>query len=174
MCSCTTQAFCDSWRSLPRPWASTLKRALRFLESSRNSIGWRAPLSRRRRSWSTRAMPKPLTSAAGYAGKARRTFAAAVRRSRAEIVPPAFQFLWQKPRFLVAYGGRASAKSWSIARVLLSLANEQPLRILVSREIMSSIKESAYRLLVDQIQLLGLSDYVIRADSIGHRNGSEF
>jgi len=119
-------------------------------------------------------MPKTLIRSPGSGSKARRTFAAVVRRSRAEIVPPAFQFLWEKPRFLVAYGGRASAKSWSIARVLLTLANEHPLRVLVCREIMSSIKESAYRLLVDQIQLLGLTDFIIRADSIGHRNGSEF
>ena len=95
-------------------------------------------------------------------------------RSREKLIPPAFQFLWEVARFIVAYGGRASGKSWSIARVLLVLADEKPLRVMVCREIMSSIKESAYRLLCDQIALLGLDDYVIRADSIGHKNGSEF
>jgi phage terminase large subunit len=96
-------------------------------------------------------------------------------RTRETLVPPAFQFLWTVTRFLVAYGGRASAKSWSIARVLIVLAHEQPLRILCTREIQGSIKESAYRLLVDQIDLLGLNDHFdIGADTITHKNGSRF
>jgi phage terminase large subunit len=107
--------------------------------------------------------------------KPHRLLAAALRRSRAELVPPAFQHLWQKPRYHVLYGGRGAAKSWSIARVLLMLAAEQKLRILCCREIQSSIKESAYRLLLDQVQLLELDDqYDIGADSITGRNGSRF
>jgi|HubBroStandDraft_1064217.scaffolds.fasta_scaffold26635_2 phage terminase large subunit len=104
-----------------------------------------------------------------------RVFKGELIRSRTELVPAAFQFLWESPRFLVAYGGRASAKSWSIARVLLSLAHEGPLRLLCCREIQSSVRESALRLLADQVQLLELDDFFeIRADSIVGRNGSEF
>ena len=96
-------------------------------------------------------------------------------RSRDTLVPPAFQFLWSITRFLVAFGGRASAKSWSIARILIVLAHEQPRRILCTREIQGSIRESAYRLLVDQIHMLGLDDeFDIGADSITHKNGSRF
>ncbi len=115
--------------------------------------------------------PKPSQRS----GKAHRILAAALHRSRAELVPPAFQFLWGNPRFLVAYGGRASAKSWSIARVLLALAYEQPLRVLCCREIQSSVRESAYRLLADQVRMLQLDEHFdIRADSIAGHNGSEF
>jgi phage terminase large subunit len=104
-----------------------------------------------------------------------RRFAAALGRARTDLVPPAFAFLWQTPRFLVAWGGRASGKSWSIARVLLSLAYEAKLRILCCREIQSSVKESAYRLLADQVQILQLEEFFdIRADSIVGKNGSEF
>jgi phage terminase large subunit len=104
-----------------------------------------------------------------------RQLSADLRRSRELLLPSAFQFLWQTPRFLVAYGGRASAKSWSIARVLLSLAYERKLRVLCCREIQSSVRESAYRLLADQVQMLQLEDHFdIRADSIFGRNGSEF
>jgi phage terminase large subunit len=58
---------------------------------------------------------------------------------------------------------------------LLVLAHEQPARILCCREIQGSIKESAYRLLSDQIRLLGLDEhYEIQADSIIGRSGSRF
>jgi phage terminase large subunit len=96
-------------------------------------------------------------------------------RSRETLVPAAFQFLWETPRFLVPYGGRASAKSWSIARVLLVLASESPLRVLCCREIQGSIKESAYRLLADQISTLQLEDaFEVQADCIIGKSGSRF
>ncbi|HZT01472.1 MAG TPA: PBSX family phage terminase large subunit [Steroidobacteraceae bacterium] len=96
-------------------------------------------------------------------------------RSRDSLVPPAYTELWEQQRFSVWYGGRAAAKSWSIARVLVVLAHEAPLRVLCCREIQGSIRESAYRLLADQIQLLELDDaYVIGADNITARNGSRF
>jgi phage terminase large subunit len=98
-----------------------------------------------------------------------------VIRSRENLVPAAFAFLWEIKRYIVAYGGRASAKSWSIARVILILAFEQPHRVLCCREIQGSIKESAYRLFVDQIEMLGLTDfYEVQADTIIGKNGSRF
>jgi phage terminase large subunit len=101
--------------------------------------------------------------------------AAALGRQRDTVVPPAFQFLWENARFIVPYGGRSSAKSWSIARVLLVMGHEAPLRVLCCREIQSSIKESAYRLLADQVEMLGLSDfYEVGADSIEGKNGTRF
>lgn len=62
-------------------------------------------------------------------------------------------------RYRVLHGGRGSSKSWSIARVLLLLGIERPLRILCAREFQTSIKESVHKLLSDQIELLGLEDY---------------
>ena len=114
-------------------------------------------------------------AAASFFGGLAKSLKGEIARSRENLVPAAFQFLWEVVRFLVAYGGRASGKSWSIARVLVVLASETPLRILCVREIQGSIKESAYRLLSDQIDLLGLSsDFEIQADCIIGRNGSRF
>src|SRR5215471_11111207 len=55
------------------------------------------------------------------------------------------------------YGGRGGAKSWAAARALLSLAVKRKLFILCAREIQKSISESVYKLLVDQIDAMGLS-----------------
>jgi phage terminase large subunit len=77
-------------------------------------------------------------------------------------------------RYKVAKGGRGSAKSWTIARMLLLKAMEKPLRILCTREIQDSIKESVHKLLKDQIDLLELQGYTVQNDVIRHTNGSEF
>lgn len=78
-------------------------------------------------------------------------------------------------RYRVLYGGRGSAKSWSAARYLLLRASAEKLRILCTREIQTSIKDSVYRLLVDQIYELNLSSaFIIKSDGITGRNGSEF
>jgi phage terminase large subunit len=116
-----------------------------------------------------------MPSKPANSSKARRAFVTALRRSRAELVPPAFQVLWEVARYIVLYGGRGAAKSWSIARVLITMAHEAPLRVLCLREIQGSIRESAYRLLADQIQLLELDGFFqVQADRIIGKNGSEF
>lgn len=85
--------------------------------------------------------------------------------------------LWDplRRRYKILYGGRGSAKSWSVARYLLSRAAFEKLRILCTREIQNSIKDSVYKLLVDQIYELGLqSFFIIKSDSIISLSGSEF
>lgn len=77
-------------------------------------------------------------------------------------------------RYKVAYGGRGSSKSWTIARILLLKAMQSPLRILCTREIQDSIKDSVHKLLRDQIDLLELQGFTVQNDSIKHINGSEF
>lgn len=83
--------------------------------------------------------------------------------------------LQQKARYKVLYGGRASSKSWSVARYLVVKAAFNKLRILCTREMQNSIKDSVYRLLVDQIHNLKLEPYfIIQADGIRGIYGSEF
>lgn len=77
-------------------------------------------------------------------------------------------------RYKVAYGGRGSAKSWTIARMLLLKSMQQPIRILCTREIQDSIKDSVHKLLKDQIDLLELEGFTVQNDVIRHLNGSEF
>ncbi|GAC1495772.1 MAG: hypothetical protein NVS2B1_03580 [Bradyrhizobium sp.] len=74
-------------------------------------------------------------------------------------VPQAYGFLFHPARYKVVYGGRGSAKSWSIARALIALAYTKKLRILCVREFQSSIADSVHRLLADQIEALGLLAY---------------
>lgn len=64
-----------------------------------------------------------------------------------------------KFRYKVLYGGRGSSKSWSAARALILLACQGTERVLCTRELQTSIAESVHRLLSDQIELMGLSEY---------------
>ncbi|MGJ0377345.1 PBSX family phage terminase large subunit [Aliarcobacter cryaerophilus] len=77
-------------------------------------------------------------------------------------------------RYKVAWGGRGSSKSWTIARMLLLKAMQSPIRVLCLREIQDSIKDSVHKLLKDQIELLQLEGFIVQNDCIKHINGSEF
>lgn len=72
-------------------------------------------------------------------------------------LPQKLQPLFLPRRYKVMHGGRGGAKSWSVAAVLLLLAAQKPMRVLCAREIQKSLRDSVYRLLVDQIYRLGLS-----------------
>lgn len=77
-------------------------------------------------------------------------------------------------RYRVAYGGRGSAKSWSMARAILILCLSRTLRVLCAREYQASIKASVHTLLADQIDQLGLRDlFQVDQTSIRSHNGSE-
>jgi phage terminase large subunit len=83
--------------------------------------------------------------------------------------------LTTKARYPGAKGGRGSAKSWSVAKVLLILGTSRRLRILCAREVQKSIKQSVHKLLKDQIESLGLSRFYRVLDTeIRGRNGTEF
>jgi len=68
-----------------------------------------------------------------------------------------FDRLRERARYKIFYGGRGGAKSWAIARALLTFADRWTLRVLCAREFQTSIADSVHRLLSDQIALLGLS-----------------
>jgi len=82
--------------------------------------------------------------------------------------------LTSKKRYLGAKGGRGSAKSWSVAKALLILGTTRKLRILCTREVQKSIKQSVHKLLSDQVEALGLTRFydVLGTEIIG-RNGTE-
>jgi phage terminase large subunit len=83
--------------------------------------------------------------------------------------------LFQPARWKVLYGGRDSAKSWSIARALLLEGAEQPLPIGCFREVQKSIKDSVHQLLSNQVEELGLTGfYDILRDEIRGDNGTFF
>lgn len=79
-------------------------------------------------------------------------------------------------RYKILYGGRGSAKSWTVARILATKAASQKLRILCCREYQNSIAESSKHLIESQIALLGY-DGAFRINSqsiVGTVTGSEF
>lgn len=97
-----------------------------------------------------------------------------VIEQRAEF-PEKLDFLFQPARHKVIYGGRGSAKSWSVARALLIRAMEQPQRVLCAREFQNSITESVHHLLQLQIEALKMEDFFeVQNTVIRGRNGSEF
>lgn len=88
--------------------------------------------------------------------------------------PVVLAFLRLPMRYKVLWGGRGGVKSWGIARQLLLDGYNAPLRILCARETMKSLKDSVYKLLCDQITLLGLqAEYEIQAGVILGRNVCE-
>lgn len=89
--------------------------------------------------------------------------------------PEKMGILFQPARFKALYGGRDSAKSWSIARALLLEGAEKPLQIGCFREVQKSIKDSVHQLLSNQIEALGLgSFYDVLATEIRGANGTAF
>lgn len=72
--------------------------------------------------------------------------------------PRKLAFLFKPARYKVARGGRGSGKSWGFARAILLRCADRQTRVLCTREIQKSIKQSVHQLLSDQIEALGLSD----------------
>jgi phage terminase large subunit len=90
-------------------------------------------------------------------------------------LPRAYQFLDTPARYKVAIGGRGKAATRSIATWLILKAAAGKERILCTREIQRSIKNSVHRVLADTINRLGLGGFNVTNESITHRvTGSEF
>jgi phage terminase large subunit len=89
--------------------------------------------------------------------------------------PVELRCLFHASRYKVLYGGRGSAKSWSVARALLMRGIQKRLRILCTREFQNSLADSVHRLLADQVELLQLSAfYTVGKSAILGANGTEF
>jgi phage terminase large subunit len=88
--------------------------------------------------------------------------------------PEKLQFLFEPHRYKVAWGGRGGSKSWGIARALLIMGAEKPLRILCARETQKSLADSVHTLLEDQVKALELGPrYNVQKASILGTNGTE-
>ena len=84
-------------------------------------------------------------------------------------------FLQEQKRYKVAYGGRGSGKSYNIGIMLIIKMIQNPLRILCTRQLQTSIRDSVHKLLSDIIEKYGLLSYfTITRDSIRCYNGGEF
>ncbi len=98
-----------------------------------------------------------------------------VHRTNA-VVGKAFKELFLPARYKVFWGGRAGAKSWSFARALVARAYTSQVRVLCAREYQVSIADSVHRLLVDQINEMGLAEWfeITQTSIYCPHTGSEF
>ena len=89
--------------------------------------------------------------------------------------PDKCQPLLSPARYKIVHGGRGSAKSWSVARILLLRGLKSRRRVLCARETQRSIAESVHHLLASQVSALGLESYYrVQESGIYGLNGSEF
>lgn len=90
--------------------------------------------------------------------------------------PAVFRGLWEnKCRYKVLYGGRGSGKTHQVAEYLVVKSLLQKEKILCTREIQRSIKESVHAVLVSKINALGLGKYfTVTENKISNIAGSEF
>jgi len=78
-------------------------------------------------------------------------------------------------RTIVYYGGRASGKSHAVAQALLLRGRNEKIRILCTREVQNTIKDSVHKLLTDLIEKYNFKEYEVQRDAIINRKtGSEF
>ena len=90
-------------------------------------------------------------------------------------LPAKLEPLFQPKRYKIVYGGRGSAKSHSIARILLAKGAEAKRRILCAREFQNSITDSVHKLLSDLIYNMKLDGfYNVQNNTITGKNGTEF
>jgi phage terminase large subunit len=90
-------------------------------------------------------------------------------------IPEPFAFLFQPARYKVLYGGRGSGKSVNVVKALLILGMQRKLRILCTREVQKSIRDSVKALLDDEIGKMGFGGfYQSLEQEIRGKNGSLF
>ena len=77
-------------------------------------------------------------------------------------------------RYKVLHGGRGGGKSYAAARAILLQGIAERHRVLCTREIQKSIKDSVHKLLEDQITEMGLEGkYQVLQNEIRGKNGTE-
>lgn len=86
------------------------------------------------------------------------------------------QFKGGEYRYRVLYGGRGSAKSQTIATLLLLYGASKKIRVLCLREIMESIQDSSHKLLKDLVMDTPelSAHYTVTQNAIRGANGTEF
>lgn len=76
-------------------------------------------------------------------------------------------------RYILLDGGRSGAKSQSIARLILFLAEQKSIRVVCGREIQNTIEESVYKIFVDLIKAFSLNFEVLSNKIMHNATGSE-
>ncbi len=84
--------------------------------------------------------------------------------------------LWTPARHIAIYGGRGSAKSWSVATYLSLISAQERKKIVCGRQFQNSIRDSSKNLLEKRLLTMGMRDqYHVTDQMIQHKGtGSEF
>lgn len=89
--------------------------------------------------------------------------------------PVKLECLFQPKRYKVLWGGRGAGRSWGVARALLIMGAQKPIRVLCAREFQNSMNDSVHKLLSDQIVKLKLEYfYQVQKQGIYGVNGTSF
>jgi len=89
--------------------------------------------------------------------------------------PEPFLPLLKPYRYKMMHGGRAGMKSWSVTTALLVKGLEKKIRVLCTREIQHTIRDSVHYLLKRLIDKYNIKQYDVKRESIVNTvNGSEF
>ena len=98
-----------------------------------------------------------------------------LRQIDRDKIPPILKPLWQDYSVKIITGGRGSAKTQTVCRIMIRQASNYKLRVLWAREIMESIKESLWSELSIMIPQLGYPGWDINEKRIKNkRTGSYF
>src|SRR5450631_4324633 len=83
-------------------------------------------------------------------------------------IPEIFNYLFNPDkRYLVAWGGRGSAKSISVSRRLILASREEKTRILCTRQLQKSIKDSVHAMIKQEIVKMGMErEFDVQRDTI--------
>lgn len=83
--------------------------------------------------------------------------------------------IYRRARYKVYWGGRGSAKSWSVAEALIRIAARHKVGVLCVREFQNSIKDSSHKILTRTIERLGLGAFFhVTREEIKSRTGAFF
>lgn len=90
-------------------------------------------------------------------------------------IPEIFAPLFKPQRYKILHGGRGSGKSVNVVKALLIMGMQKKLRILCTREVQKSIKDSVKALLDDEIESMGFGAFYESLDQeIRGKNGTLF
>ena len=90
-------------------------------------------------------------------------------------IPKQYEKLFQPKRLKIMFGGRGGCRTETVARALIMMATQRPIRVWCAREIQKNIDQSVKATLEQIIKIYKLEEYFnITGDEITAANGSYF
>ncbi len=90
-----------------------------------------------------------------------------------EIPDKLLPLLTVQKRFKVVIGGRGSAKSVTVAKIMASKVSSEKCRVVAGREYQNTIEDSVHEVIKGQIELLGMLGFTATDKKIRHAGGGD-